>query len=120
MAMSNEDQPTPTDPGAEAAQETQCAPRRPLWQRFLITIGVVLAVLVVSALLLYKFGSMWVPSAEARTQYAQLEAAGQVPPIENRFHIPIPGCVCHSDDPVKTMQHSTRRISECMGCHGGR
>lgn len=67
----------------------------------------------------FAFGSMWVPSAETRAAYEQLRDTGQAPDYERRFHIPIPGCVCHSDDPNTVMQHSNRRISQCMGCHGG-
>jgi len=104
----------------ESEVERACPARRPWWQRALIGIGITVAVLVVAAFALYRYGSMAVPSQEVRAEYAQLVAAGQAEPIEGRFHIPIPGCVCHSDDPVLTMQHSTRRISECMGCHGGR
>lgn len=104
----------------EPEVECECPARRPWWQRVLIGVGVTVAVLVVAAFALYRFGSMWVPSQEVKAEYAQLVAAGQAEPIESRFHIPIPGCVCHSDDPVKTMQHSNRRISECMECHGGR
>ena len=93
--------------------------RRPWWQKLLIGLGVVIASLVALALALYLFGSMWFPSSEAKAAYAQIEAAGQAPPIERQFHIPIPGCVCHSDNPVPVMEHSNRRIRQCMDCHGG-
>lgn len=88
-------------------------------KRVLIGIGVAIAVLAVLGAVLYKFGSMWPPSAEAKATYAQLEQQGSVPPVDKQFHIPIPGCVCHSDNPVLQVQHSNRRISQCMECHGG-
>jgi len=103
----------------ESRVERECRARRPWWQRALIGAGITLAVLVIAAFALYRYGSMWVPSQEVRAEYEQLVASGQAEQIEARFHIPIPGCVCHSDDPVRTMEHSTRRISECMECHGG-
>jgi hypothetical protein len=94
--------------------------RAPLWRRLLFGAFVTLAVLFFVGAMLYRFGSMWVPSAETRAEYDELVASGQVPDqVTRQFHIPIPGCVCHSDDPVLTMQHSTRRVSECMQCHGG-
>lgn len=70
--------------------------------------------------LLYAFGAMWPPSAETRTAYAAEVAAGREPALPSRFTVPVPGCVCHSDDPVLQMQHASRRISECGGCHGQR
>jgi hypothetical protein len=91
----------------------------PRWKKVAFGVFVTLAVLLFVGALLYRFGSMWLPSTEKRAAYAQLQASGEVPALERRFHIPIPGCVCHSDSPVTAMQHSTRRISECMGCHGG-
>ncbi len=100
-------------------EEPRTEPKDPLWKRLLFGAFVTFAVLFFAAAVLYKFGSMWVPSAETKAEYEVLRASGAAPEIERRFHIPIPGCVCHSDDPVLTMQHSTRRVSECMGCHGG-
>ena len=91
----------------------------PRWKKVLFGVFVAFAVLFFVGATLFRFGSMWVPSDETRAAYAALEARGEAPTLEGRFHIPIPGCVCHSDDPVLTMQHSTRRVSECMSCHGG-
>ena len=94
--------------------------RAPRWKRVAFGAFVAFAVLLFAGATLYRFGSMWVPSAETRVQYDQLVASGQVQDeVVRQFHIPVPGCVCHSDDPVLTMQHSTRRVSQCMGCHGG-
>jgi hypothetical protein len=86
-------------------------------KRLSIGIGVALAVLLLAAVALYSFGGMWPPSGEARAAYAAEVAAGRQPALPGRFTIPIPGCVCHSSDPVAIMQHSTRRIGECAGCH---
>ncbi len=86
-------------------------------KRWLIGIGVTLGILVAAAALLYAFGGMWPPSEASRAAYAAMVARGEQPAIEARFTIPIPGCVCHSDDPVLQMQHAGRRMSECRGCH---
>jgi hypothetical protein len=76
--------------------------------------------LVLLAALLYAFGGMWVRTPEMRTAYQAQVDAGVAPTIEGRFVIPIPGCVCHSDDPALQAAHSVRRINECTRCHGGR
>jgi hypothetical protein len=79
---------------------------------------VALAVLFFSAATLFRFGSMWLPSREQTVAFERLVAAGQAAAITRRqFHIPIPGCVCHSDDPAQVAAHADRRISECMTCH---
>ena len=109
--------PDPDEVEAEAAALQRR--KRPRWQKLLIGLGVVIASLAALAAALYLFGSMWFPSSEAKASYAQIEAAGQAPPVERQFHIPIPGCVCHSDNPVLVMEHSNRRIRQCMDCHGG-
>jgi len=87
-------------------------------KKFLTGLAVTIGVLVVLAVALYEFGGMWPASGASQTAYAAEVAAGRQPAIESRFTIPIPGCVCHSDDPVLQMQHSNRRMSECKGCHG--
>jgi hypothetical protein len=86
-------------------------------KRILIGSGIVLGVLVVLAVMLYEFGGMWPPSEGTRTAYAAMVARGEEPAVESRFTIPIPGCVCHTDDPALQMQHAGRRMSECAGCH---
>ena len=101
-------------PGADAAS-------RPGWRRRLkrvaIGIGVAVAVLVALAVLLYSFGGMERPTAESRAAFAAMVAQGAVAPVDGRFVIPIPGCRCHSDDPVQQAQHATYRIKECRACH---
>jgi hypothetical protein len=94
--------------------------RTPMLRRLLTSAGTVLAALLVLAGLLYTFGGMWPPSEAARVAYAAEVAAGREPAIADRFTLPIPGCVCHSADPVQQMRHSTRRMSECAGCHSRR
>lgn len=95
--------------------------RGPRWwrivKRVLIGIGVTIVLLIVTGVLLYSFGGMERPSREIRAQYGQLVSSGQVAPVQGRFVIPIPGCRCHSDDPVQTVQHASYRISECTQCH---
>lgn len=93
--------------------------RRPLWKRLLKGLGITVILLAVVAGMLYEFGSMAPADPAMRAQYAQLVASGAVKDdVQKQFHIPIPGCKCHSTDPVLTMQHSTRRISQCSKCHG--
>jgi len=86
-------------------------------RRILIGVGIVLGVLVALAGLLYEFGGMCPPSDATRAAYGAMVARGERPAIESRFTIPIPGCVCHTDDPTLQMEHAGRRISECAGCH---
>ena len=77
------------------------------------------ALLVVAAVLLYNFGGMSgsaVPGM-CSSSTTQLVASGQAPAIEKRFVIPIPGCQCHSKDPVLTAQHTRRHMNECGKCH---
>jgi hypothetical protein len=86
-------------------------------KRVLKGVGVTLAVLVVLAGVIYLFGGMQPPTAEAKSAYATEVAAGRQPAVDARFVLSIPGCVCHTDDPVLQVQHSVRRMSECKGCH---
>lgn len=79
--------------------------------------GIIVAMLVVVGGVLFEFGGMMPPSAAAKTAYAAQVAAGTQPAVQSRLVIPIPGCVCHSSDPVLQVQHSVRRMSECSGCH---
>ena len=96
-------------------------PGRPRWVRTLkraaIGVGLVVVTLVALAVLLYSFGGMERPAEEHRAAYDALVAQGAAVPVESRFTIPIPGCRCHSTDPVQQVQHSTYRLRECMGCH---
>ena len=87
-------------------------------KRILKGAAAALLALVLVAAGLYLYGGMQAPSASVRSAYAADVAAGTQPPVEARFVIPVPGCVCHSDDPVLQMQHSNRRMSECGSCHG--
>ena len=81
--------------------------------------GVLITVVVLAVLAgtLYLFGGMWVRTPEMKQAYAQAVEAGDAEPLEGTFVIPIPGCVCHSDDPLLQAQHSERRIRDCMECH---
>lgn len=113
--------------GASAASPVaeQCAAQRgPRWKRILkrvgIGIGVTVVVLVVLGVSLYEWGGMSGsvdPTMPAR--YAAMVAQAKAPPIQARFVIPIPGCVCHSTDPVQTAKHRVYRMSECGRCHNG-
>ena len=103
---------------ADSSTEIEHKPRRPWWKRVLIGLAITGAALVALAALLYNFGGMMPPSAEAKAQYESLVAAGQTTPAQKRFHIPIPGCVCHSDNPVLQVEHSRRSMNQCASCHG--
>lgn len=69
------------------------------------------------AVLAYSFGGMERPAPGTRAAFEALVAAGRAEPLPRRLTIPIPGCRCHSQDPVLTMQHSVYRIRECRSCH---
>ncbi len=45
----------------------------------------------------------------------------EVPPPDpgSPLAIEIPGCVCHSDDPVLVEEHADYRMNQCFGCHAG-
>ena len=87
-------------------------------KRTLIGLGAAVAVLAVAGAALYFFGTMESPSPAVRVAYAQAYAAGQAPAVPSPgFHIPIPGCRCHSTDPVLAMEHEGRTISRCASCH---
>lgn len=73
--------------------------------------------LVALGVTLYSFGGMWVRTPEMRQAYDRLVDTGQAPALQPAFVVPIPGCVCHSDDPVLQAQHSVRRIRDCGECH---
>jgi hypothetical protein len=106
----------------DAEQTNECAPARPRWKRVLkwtaIGVGGTVAFLLFAAVMLYNFGG---PSGsvypEMRPQFEQMVASGQAQPLRNRFVIPIPGCQCHSTDPVLTALHSKRHMNECVKCH---
>ncbi|HEX9093031.1 MAG TPA: hypothetical protein VF902_03525 [Coriobacteriia bacterium] len=92
-------------------------PKRRLLRRVLAGVAVGVGLLATLAAVLYGFGGMEPPSVEARAVYQRLVEAGEAPAIEERFHIPIPGCVCHSDDPGLQVQHEYLYIRDCKGCH---
>jgi len=103
------------------AEEAVCAPAGPRWKRVVkrifIGIGVTIVGLIVLAALLYQFGGMWVRTPEMKAAYKDMVAAGTAEPVNYRFTIPIPGCTCHSDDPVLQAKHSVRHVKDCMKCH---
>lgn len=97
------------------------APTGPRWKRVMkrvgIGVGVTVVALIVLAALLYQYGGMWVRTPEMKTAYNDMVAAGTAQPIDYRFTIPIPGCKCHSNDPVLQAKHSVRHVKDCMKCH---
>ena len=108
-----------TAEGAEHSAPSARSPRRIL-KRVGLTLLAVVAFLAILGAAAYGFGSMETPSAEMRTAYQGLVASGQAKPVAPAgFHIPIPGCRCHSTDPVVTMQHEGYRIRDCASCHSG-
>lgn len=99
---------------ASVAAEPAPARRRRRWLRVLA--GIALA-LVALGVVLYAFGGMWVRTPEMRAAYDVMVARGEQPPLPARLVVPVPGCICHSDDPVAQAQHSRRRLRECATCH---
>lgn len=94
----------------------------PRWRRVLKRLGIalaaLLAIVIAGGLLLWNFGGMsGSVHPELFARYDRMVAAGQEPPIRARFVVPIPGCACHSTDPVVTAQHAQWRMSECSRCH---
>ena len=119
-----------TDPGAAedaaaavgAAPACPPAPVGPRWKRVLkrtlVTVAAIIVGVVVLGVLLYNFGGMGGTAyPETKAQFEQMVATGQVSALPHRFVIPIPGCTCHSKDPVQTAKHRTYRMSECVRCH---
>lgn len=76
------------------------------------------ALVAFAGALVYKFGGPVAPPKSAVAEYQREVAEGIQPPLEKRFVLSIPGCVCHSDNPSSVVRHSIRRLSECSGCHG--
>jgi len=109
-------------PRTEQKRSQDCEPRGPRWKRVLKRVatglGITVAALVVLGVLVYDFGGMsGSVYPDMKPRYDQLVASGQEPPIQWRFVMPIPGCQCHSTDPVLTAQHSRRHMNECGSCH---
>jgi len=107
------------------SQTPPAEPRRSArWKRVLkrtlIALAVIVGLLVVAGVLAYEFGGMsGSVHPELLGEYDQLVASGKEPAIQKRFVIPIPGCQCHSTDPVQTAKHQVYRMSECGRCHNG-
>ncbi len=120
-AVNAQEQQEPLPVGDAEAAASQVGPPGPRWKRVVKRVALgfaaTVAVLAVVAALLYSFGGMERPAPEYRTAYDQLVAQGQATPVEVRFVIPIPGCRCHSSDPVAQVEHSTYRIKDCTRCH---
>jgi len=119
-AVMNAQEPMP--PVGDAEQDgSQGGPPGPRWKcavkRIVLGFAATVAVLALVAALLYSFGGMERPALEYRTAYDQLVAQGQATRVGGRFAVPIPGCRCHSSDPVAQVEHSTYRIKDCTRCH---
>ncbi len=83
-----------------------------------IGFGATLVVLAVVGVALYFLGGPSGPSRKVRAAYAELAAAGATPPPPaEQFVLPIPGCRCHSDDPVAIVHHAEYRMRDCASCH---
>ncbi|MDT8433753.1 MAG: hypothetical protein RQ731_03220 [Anaerosomatales bacterium] len=48
-----------------------------------------------------------------------VEGEVPVPDPQSPFAFQIPGCKCHSDDPVVVEEHANYRLNQCRGCHAG-
>jgi hypothetical protein len=107
--------PVTTDESAEPAAPSR---GRRVLRFVLIGFAVTAAVVVALGTVLYFFGGPIGPSREVRQAYTDLKAADVVPPPpEQQFVVPIPGCRCHSDDPVLIVHHAEYRLRECSRCH---
>lgn len=102
-------------PAEGVSVETEPAP--PRRRRWPLVLGGVTLALAAVGVILHAFGGMWVRTPEMRAAYDAMVARGEQPRLQSRLVVPIPGCVCHSDDPVVQAQHSVRRLRECSGCH---
>lgn len=93
--------------------------RRPrtLLGRVLVGLAVVVGAALALAAFLYLYGGPGGVTPEVRAEYRALVRAGQAAPVDDRFVVPIPGCTCHSDDPLVVVQHAERRVRECFQCH---
>lgn len=118
-AMNAQDPMAPLDAAEQdGSQVGPPGPRRKrVVKRIVLGFAATVAALALVAALLYSFGGMERPALEYRTAYDQLVAQGQATPAEGKFVIPIPGCRCHSSDPVAQVEHSTYRIKDCTRCH---
>ena len=97
----------------------------------LATLGIVVSVLGVVAVFLLFFGGPERPEPTVVSQEevsAAAEAPGGPLPFEGGLGvapeggvemplIPIPGCRCHSDDPVVVEEHSRYSLVDCAECH---
>lgn len=107
-----------SEPETRETPETATPSRgRRIVRRVLLGIGWTIAALMALGIALYLFGGMWMRTPEMRGAYDDLVASGQQPALEGAFVVPIPGCVCHSDDPLLQAEHSQRHIRDCSICH---
>lgn len=90
-------------------------------KRVLLGVVATFGMLALLAVVLFEFGGMSgsVNDPAMEQQYKAMVASGATQPVEHRFVVGIPGCQCHSTDPVLTEQHRNRRIRDCSSCHGG-
>jgi len=97
-------------------------------KRALIITSVAIALLVVLGGAAYTFGTPQSPDVAVQAASGAAVGSGAVPaagqavpePDPNApLAIEIPGCTCHSDDPAIVERHSTYRMNQCAGCHGG-
>ncbi|MDP3629324.1 MAG: hypothetical protein Q8S43_00010 [Actinomycetota bacterium] len=105
------------DPTLQTPETAAPSRGRRILGRVLLGIWWALIGLVTLGIVLYLFGGMWLRTPEMKSAYDELVLTGQQPAIEAAVVVPIPGCVCHSDDPVAQAQHSVYRIRDCFTCH---
>jgi hypothetical protein len=81
-------------------------------------VGITLLALALLGGALYAFGGPQGPTREQRAEYDALRAQGVVlSRPESQFVVPVPGCVCHSTDPVQIVHHAEYRLRDCASCH---
>jgi hypothetical protein len=86
-------------------------------RRVAVVFAAIVLVLAALAATAYLFGGMWTRTPKMKDAYDELVTDGSRPEVDGPTVIPLPGCVCHSDDPTLQAEHSVRRIRECAECH---
>lgn len=110
------------DPALEV-QSADAEEAAPSWGRLLarrLAVGFfgTIGLLALAGVVLYGLGGPMGPTSEQRDSYEALLSAGQAEaPVTEQFVVPIPGCVCHSDDPAEVVRHAEYRLRDCSACH---
>lgn len=108
------------DAPIDAAESQEAAPSRGrlLARRLALGFFGTIGALALLGVVLYGLGGPTGPTREQRDAYDALREAGLAEaPATGQVVVPIPGCVCHSDDPVAVVEHAEYRLRDCGACH---